>query len=45
MARFTTMNEIYREYFKDPLPARTALGVSALSLGARVEVGVIAKKK
>ena len=44
MNQFGKMNSIYREYFKDPLPARTALGVAALSLGARVEVAVTAKK-
>jgi 2-iminobutanoate/2-iminopropanoate deaminase len=44
MSQFASMNAVYREYFKDPLPARTALGVAALSLGARVEVAVIAKK-
>ena len=44
MSQFAGMNSIYREYFKDPLPARTTLGVAALSLGARVEVAVIAKR-
>jgi 2-iminobutanoate/2-iminopropanoate deaminase len=44
MSQFASMNAIYREYFKDPLPARTALGVAALSLGAHVEVAVIAKR-
>ena len=44
MNQFGKMNSLYREYFKDPLPARTALGVAALSLGARVEIAVIAKK-
>ena len=44
MSQFGKMNSVYREFFKDPLPARTALGVAALSLGARVEVAVIAKR-
>jgi enamine deaminase RidA (YjgF/YER057c/UK114 family) len=38
------VDEIYRGYLKEPLPAQTAIGVSALSLGSRVEVVVIAKK-
>lgn len=33
------MNEVYRTYFKrDRMPARSALGVSGLALGARVEI-------
>ena len=44
MNQFAEMNSMYRKYFKDPLPARTALGVVALSLGAHVEIAVIAKK-
>jgi 2-iminobutanoate/2-iminopropanoate deaminase len=44
MNQFGEMNSMYRKYFKDPLPARTALGVLALSLGAHVEIAVIAKK-
>lgn len=35
-------NEIYREYFKTNLPARSALAASGLALGARVEVECIA---
>jgi reactive intermediate/imine deaminase len=35
-------NEIYREYFKGRLPARSALGANGLALGARVEVECIA---
>jgi 2-iminobutanoate/2-iminopropanoate deaminase len=44
MNQFAKMNSMYRKYFKDPLPARTALGVVTLSLGAHVEIAVIAKK-
>lgn len=37
------MNEIYVTYFaKDRLPARSALGVSGLALGARVEIECLA---
>ena len=35
-------NEIYREYFKTNLPARSALAASGLAIGARVEVECIA---
>lgn len=36
------LNEVYREYFKVPYPARSALAGSGLALGARVEIEVIA---
>lgn len=35
-------NEIYREFFKTNLPARSALGASGLAFGARVEAECIA---
>ena len=35
-------NEVYREYFKTNLPARSALAASGLAIGARVEVECIA---
>jgi 2-iminobutanoate/2-iminopropanoate deaminase len=39
MSEWPAMNEIYVTYFrKDRLPARSALGVSGLALGARVEI-------
>lgn len=39
MKEWPAMNEIYRGYFKtDRLPARSALGVNALALGAHVEI-------
>jgi len=36
------LNKVYPTYFRHPLPARTAVGVSALPLGASVEMDVIA---
>ncbi|KII90323.1 hypothetical protein PLICRDRAFT_64339, partial [Plicaturopsis crispa FD-325 SS-3] len=39
---FAPMNEIYSEYFKDSLPARTCIGVAALPLGAEVEIECVA---
>ncbi len=39
MSKFAAFNEIYTSYFKPGrLPARTAMGVSALAAGANVEV-------
>lgn len=35
-------NEVYVQYFKGQLPARSALGADGLALGARVEVECIA---
>ena len=41
IAEWGAMNEVYRTFFKNP-PARSALGVSGLALGARVEIECIA---
>ena len=39
MGKFAAFNDIYVSYFKPGrLPARTAMGVSALAIGAAVEV-------
>ncbi len=35
-------NEVYREFFKTKLPARSALGASGLAFGAKVEIECIA---
>ncbi|MEM9937496.1 MAG: RidA family protein [Pseudomonadota bacterium] len=39
-----TFNEIYKTYFDDDYPARSAFGASGLALGARVEVECIARR-
>jgi 2-iminobutanoate/2-iminopropanoate deaminase len=39
------LNKVYPNYFQHPLPARTAVGVSALPLGASLEMDVIATRK
>lgn len=44
MADFARMNEVYREQFESPYPARSTIGVAALPLGARVEIEMIARK-
>lgn len=38
MSDFARMNEIYTEFFGDHRPARSAIGVAELPLGALVEV-------
>jgi 2-iminobutanoate/2-iminopropanoate deaminase len=35
------MNEAYSRHFAEPYPARTAIGVAALPLGAAVEMDVV----
>jgi len=40
---YTAMNGIYAKYFSPPYPARTAIGVAALPLGARVEIDLVVK--
>ena len=42
IAEWSTFNEIYKTYFNDRYPARSALGASGLALGARIEVECIA---
>ena len=43
MSEWAAMNEVYVTFFaKDRLPARSALGVNGLALGARVEIECLA---
>ena len=44
MNDLSAMNEVYKEYFDKPYPARTCVAVLALPLGAKVEIEMIAKK-
>jgi reactive intermediate/imine deaminase len=41
MGEWAAMNEVYREFFPENRPARSALGVNGLALGARVEIECI----
>ena len=41
---FSAVNVIYAKYFNAPYPARTAIAVAALPLGAKIEIEAIAKK-
>ena len=42
MDDFREMNEVYAEYFGENPPARATIAVSALPLGARVEIEAVA---
>jgi 2-iminobutanoate/2-iminopropanoate deaminase len=44
MGDFAAVNTVYAKYFNAPYPARSAIGVASLPLGANVEVEVIAQK-
>lgn len=44
MADFAAMNAAYAEHFTAPYPARTTIGVTALPLGARVEIRMVARR-
>jgi 2-iminobutanoate/2-iminopropanoate deaminase len=42
MTDFAAVNEVYGEFFTAPFPARTAIAVGGLPLGALVEADVVA---
>ena len=41
MADFAAMNEVYKAHVAEPYPARSAIAVAALPLGANVEIEMI----
>jgi len=43
MRDFQAMNQVYATRFEKPYPARTTIAVSALPLGAAVEIEVVAE--
>ena len=43
MGDYAAVNGIYAKHFSQPFPARTAIGVAALPLGACVEIDLVAK--
>jgi 2-iminobutanoate/2-iminopropanoate deaminase len=45
IAKWGEFNEIYKSFFAAPYPARSALGVNGLALGAQVELECIAVKR
>ena len=42
IAEWPAFNDVYREFFRQPFPARSALAASGLAMGAKVEVECIA---
>lgn len=44
MNNFASMNEIYKQQFVSPYPARTTIGVASLPLGASIEIEMIARR-
>jgi 2-iminobutanoate/2-iminopropanoate deaminase len=42
IAKWGEFNEVYKSFFSEPFPARSALGANGLALGAQVEVECIA---
>ncbi|HAW49732.1 TPA: deaminase [bacterium] len=44
MDDFEKMNEVYREYFKEPMPSRTTIQAGRLPLDIKIEIDVIAYK-
>ena len=43
MSDYVAVNSIYAKHFSQPFPARTAIGVAALPLGACVEIDLVVK--
>ena len=41
LGNFATVNQVMQEYFTEPYPARAAVGVRALPLGAEVEMEAV----
>lgn len=42
MSEWPAMNEVYKEYFPNHFPARSAFGATALALGAKLEIECMA---
>lgn len=42
LSEWPQFNEVYKEYFSKPYPARSAFGVNNLALGAQLEVECVA---
>ena len=45
VSQWATFNEIYKTYFDERYPARSAFGANGLAIGAQVEVECIAVRK
>ena len=44
MSQFQQVNDLYKTYFRNPLPTRTTVQVAKLSIGSRIEIAAVAKK-
>ena len=42
IAKWGDFNEVYKTFFAEPYPARSAIGANGLAVGAQVEVECIA---
>lgn len=42
LAEFLQMNEVYEQYFSEPLPTRTTFGVALPRPGMRIEIDAVA---
>jgi reactive intermediate/imine deaminase len=42
LGNFNAVNEVMKQYFHEPYPARSTIGVAALPRGAQVEIDMIA---
>jgi 2-iminobutanoate/2-iminopropanoate deaminase len=45
MEDYGRFNEIYREYFAEPLPARSCIAAAGLAFGMKLEIDAIARVK
>ena len=45
VSQWATFNDVYKTYFDEPYPARSAFGANGLAIGAQVEVECIAVRK
>jgi len=41
LGNFAAVNGVMKEYFREPFPARSTIGVASLPLGAQVEVDMV----
>ena len=41
ISQFSSVNEVYASFFESEPPARVAIGVAALPLGAKVEIDAV----
>lgn len=42
LGNFAAVNEVMKQYFAEPYPARSTIGVASLPLGAAVEIDLVA---